>query len=229
MASRAGIDSMWTDRSGKGPVRVDLRTHNGKDIVVSSPGRPDAGLFTTEVGIGQYGVTVLDHANGMATFAAGGKRAQAHFVREVTKAGTRVYAEQLTQSDIGLTEQQVNELTATLSQVASAKLPNGWDAAGKTGTWQAADSTTRNAHTWMVGYTRALAVAVWLGTTDGKALVTTDGKFNVFGSTYAAPIWRQFMVDATASMELDPALRAFGLVPAAAASAPAVPTTKPAR
>jgi D-aminopeptidase len=27
------------------------------------------------VGIGQYGITVLDHANGMATFAAGDKRA----------------------------------------------------------------------------------------------------------------------------------------------------------
>jgi membrane peptidoglycan carboxypeptidase len=230
MASRAGIDSMWTDRTGKGPVRVDLRAHNGKDIVVSSAGRPDAGLFTTEVGIGQYGVTVLDHANGMATFAAGGKRAQAHFVREVTKSGTRVYAEQLTRSDVGLTEQQVNELTATLSQVPSAKLPNGWDAAGKTGTWQAADSTTRNAHTWMVGYTRALAVAVWLGTTDGKPLTTKDGKFDVYGSTHAAPIWRQFMVDATAAMGLDPALRAFASAPTASATAPAVaPTTRPAR
>jgi membrane peptidoglycan carboxypeptidase len=200
MASRAGIESMWTDQAGTDPARVDLRNPPGLD----------AGMFTTEVGIGQYGVTVLDHANGMATFAAGGKRAQAHFVREVTKTGTRVYAEQLSQSDIGLTEQQVGELTATLSQVPSAELSNDWDAAGKTGTWQSANSTTRNAHTWMVGYTRALAVAVWLGTTDGEPLLTTDGNEDVFGSTHPATIWRQFMVDATARLGLDAAYSKFG-------------------
>ncbi len=224
MASRAGIDSMWTDRSGTDPVRVDLRAEPGQDAVVRFAAGPDAGLFTTEVGIGQYGVTVLDHANGMATFAAGGKRAQAHFVREVTKAGTRVYAEQLSQSDIGLTEQQVDELTATLSQVPSAKLSNGWDAAGKTGTWQAATSTTQNAHTWMVGYTRALAVAVWLGTTDGEPLVTTDGDVNVFGSTHPATIWRQFMLDATTSLGLDTAYRKFRTPQLAGAP---VPTNAP--
>ena len=220
MASRAGIDSMWTDRSGTDPVRVDLRTQAGQDVVVRSNAGPEAGLFTTEVGIGQYGVTVLDHANGMATFAAGGKRAQAHFVREVTKAGTRVYAEQLSQSDIGLTGQQVDELTATLSQVPSAKLSNGWDAAGKTGTWQSATSTTHNAHTWMVGYTRALAVAVWLGTTDGKPLVTTDGNVDVFGSTHPATIWRQFMLDATTRLGLDPAHSKFGAPQPLGAPAP---------
>ncbi len=220
MASRAGIDSMWTDRSGNDPVRVDLRAQAGQDAVVRFTDGPDARLFTTEVGIGQYGVTVLDHANGMATFAAGGKRAQAHFVREVTQGGARVYAEQLSQSDIGLTEQQVDELTATLSQVPAAKLSNGWDAAGKTGTWQAAASTTRNAHTWMVGYTRALAVAVWLGTTDGAPLITKDGSADVFGATHAATIWRQFMLDATASLGFDPAYRQFRTPQAAGAPAP---------
>ncbi len=221
MASRAGIDSMWTDRSGTDQARVDLRAQAGPDLVVRSAAGPEAGLFTAEVGIGQYGVTVLDHANGMATFAAGGKRAQAHFVREVTKAGMRVYAEQLSQSDIGLTEDQVDELTATLSQVPSAKLSNGWDAAGKTGTWQAATSTTHNAHTWMVGYTRALAVAVWLGTTDGEPLITKDGSFEVFGSTHPATIWRQFMLDATTSLGLDTAHRTFRAPQPAGAPSPA--------
>jgi membrane peptidoglycan carboxypeptidase len=172
--------------------------------VAASASGASAGKFWTEVGIGQYGVTVLDHANGLATFAAGGKRAQAHFVKEATKNGVRVYAEALTQSDIGLSEPQIDELTWALSQVPSAKLSNGWDAAGKTGTWQAANSTTENAHTWMVGYTRALAVAVWLGTTDGKALTTNDGGNDVSGSTHAASIWRQFMIDATRALELDP-------------------------
>jgi membrane peptidoglycan carboxypeptidase len=34
--------------------------------------------FNAVVGIGQYAVTVLDQANGMATFVAGGRRATAH-------------------------------------------------------------------------------------------------------------------------------------------------------
>jgi membrane peptidoglycan carboxypeptidase len=61
----------------------------------------------------------------------------------------------------------------------------------------------------MVGYARALATAVWLGTTDGKALVTKSGATNVFGSTYAGPIWRQFMAEATSAMQLDTAKARF--------------------
>ncbi len=229
MASRAGIDSMWTDRAGEqDPVRVDLRTKTGKELMAVSSGS-STGLFTTEVGIGQYGVTVLDHANGMATFAAGGKRAQAHFVREVTRRGERVYAESLTQANIGLTEEQVDELTWTLSQVPSAKLSNAWDAAGKTGTWQDASSTTRNAHTWMVGYTRSLATAVWLGTTDGKALITADGKTDVFGSTHPAAIWRQFMTEATAALALDPKNRTFRKPKLAPSAAPPQPAPSASR
>jgi membrane peptidoglycan carboxypeptidase len=200
MARRAGIDSMWANRTGRESARVDLRGLTGPAL---------AEPFSTEVGIGQYGVTVLDHANGMATFAAGGRRAQAHFVREVSHRGQRVYAERLTQSDVGLTAAQIDELNWTLGQVPSARLGNGWDAAGKTGTWQDGASTTRNAHAWMVGYTGALAAAVWLGTSDGRALRTAGGRYDVYGASHAAPIWRQFMVGATAALGLDPAGRAF--------------------
>src|SRR5262249_11392152 len=68
MAIKAGVDSMWTNETGwPAPVRIDLRGRSGTDVV---------GHFSTEVGIGQYGITVLDHAGGMATFAAAGRRAQ---------------------------------------------------------------------------------------------------------------------------------------------------------
>jgi len=204
MARRAGIDALWTEDG----LRVDL----GPEVDVSP--------FTPEVGIGQFGVTVLDHANGMATFAAGGTRAPAHFVREVTRDGKRVYAEPLTQSEIGLTREQVDELTWVLSQVPSAHLENGWDAAGKTGTWQAGSSPTQNAHAWMVGYTGALASAVWLGTTDGTALITRDGD-DVYGSTHAAEIWRQFMTLALTELEFDPVAYHFQqpqVIPVAAAA-----------
>ncbi|MEU4481268.1 transglycosylase domain-containing protein [Micromonospora sp. NPDC023966] len=196
MAKRAGVESMWeTVKGNPQPQRVDLRDKPAEEV---------AGRFSTEVGIGQYGISVLDHANGMATFAAGGKRADAHFVRSVTKGDEKVWSEQLKQTDLGLDQEAINQLDWTLRRVRAAKLDNGWDSAGKTGTWQAGQSTTQNVHTWMVGWTGALASAVWLGTTDGKPLQTKDGSYEVYGSTGPGPIWRQFMEQATAALKLDP-------------------------
>ncbi|MDG4800679.1 transglycosylase domain-containing protein [Micromonospora sp. WMMD980] len=195
-ARQAGVGSMWeTVRGNPRPQRVDLRDDPADEL---------AEHFSTEVGIGQYGITVQDHANGMATFAAGGRRADAHFVRSVTKDDDKVWTEQLRQTDLDLDAEAVNQLDWTLRRVRAARLDNGWDSAGKTGTWQAGQSTTKNVHTWMVGWTGALASAVWLGTTDGKPLRTTGGSYEVYGSTGAAPIWRQFMTRATAAMKLDP-------------------------
>ncbi|WNM38422.1 transglycosylase domain-containing protein [Micromonospora halotolerans] len=196
MAKRAGVESMWeTVKGNPQPQRVDLRTEPADEV---------ARRFSTEVGIGQYGISVQDHANGMATFAAGGKRAEAHFVRSVTKGDEKVWGEQLKQTDLGLDQEAINQLDWTLRRVRAAKLDNDWDSAGKTGTWQAGQSTTQNVHTWMVGWTGALASAVWLGTTDGKPLRTTGGSYEVYGSTGPGPIWRQFMADATAALKLDP-------------------------
>jgi membrane peptidoglycan carboxypeptidase len=219
MAIRAGVDAMWTAVPGNPePVRVDTRGRSGRDAI---------DRFSTELGIGQYGITVLDHANGMATFAAGGKRAEAHFVRTVTRNGKQVYGEKLSRSDIGLNQEQINELNWTLRQVPAAKLSNGWDSAGKTGTWQAGKSLTQNAHTWMVGYTNALAAAVWLGTTDGKPLVTSSGGVNVFGANYPGPIWRQFMVDATSAMKLKKSGFGTPKFPGESASPSVVPSPPP--
>lgn len=196
MAKRAGVNSMWeTVRGNPRPQRVDLREQSAEEA---------AKHFSTEVGIGQYGISVQDHANGMATFAAGGKRAEAHFVRSVTKGDEKVWGEQLKTTDLGLDQEAINQLDWTLRRVRAAKLDNGWDTAGKTGTWQAGQSTTQNVHTWMVGWTGALAAAVWLGTTDGKPLKTARGSYEVYGSTGPGPIWRQFMERATAAMKLDP-------------------------
>ncbi len=196
MAKHSGIDSLWANVPDNPlPRRVDLTATTGPAV---------AGQFSTEVGIGQYGVTVLDHANGMATFAAGGKRADAHFVRQVTQGGDTVYSEHVALSEVGLDQEQIDELDWTLQKVTASQLNNGWDVAGKTGTWQHGNSTTDNAHTWMVGYTRALAAAVWLGTTDGAALVTKDGGHDVFGANYPGAIWRQFMTQALAALKLDP-------------------------
>jgi membrane peptidoglycan carboxypeptidase len=91
----------------------------------------------------------------------------------------------------------------TLKQVPVGNFSNDWDAAAKTGTWQYGTSTSQNSHAWTVGYTRALAAAVWVGTKDGGPLLTKSGGTDVFGSSFAGPIWRQFMAAATTAMNLD--------------------------
>ena len=126
MARDMGIDYMWND----GRERLDLRGIDIKTVVPSQ--------FDTILGIGQYPITVLDHANGMATVASAGLRAQAHFVQKVMKGDDVVYGETLPPPDQPrvLTPQQANDLTYALSQVSSAKVNIGWDTAGKTGTWE---------------------------------------------------------------------------------------------
>ena len=53
------------------------------------------------------------------------------------------------------------------------------------------------------------AAAVWVGTTDGTALITKDNSTEVYGSTHPGPIWQQFMREATAAMQLDTKLSQF--------------------
>lgn len=189
LARDAGIRWMWTDAR----EAIDLTAYPDMSAVVPSQ-------FGPHLGIGQYPVTVLDHANGMATMAAAGLPADVHFVERVTKGDTIIYGEKLDPDRARiLTPQQVNDLTYALSQVESAKVNIGWDTAGKTGTWEYAN-TSENAHAWMVGFSRRIAAAVWVGNrADEQPLRNSRGE-KVWGSGLPASIWRQFMTDATAAM-----------------------------
>src|SRR5262249_15579943 len=63
-AQAAGIRYIWDTELPPDKQRFDL-------------GQAKPGL-SAEIGIGQYPITVLDHATGVATIAARGARAQAH-------------------------------------------------------------------------------------------------------------------------------------------------------
>ncbi len=73
MARRAGIRTMWNDDQKP----FDLIKNKPKDLAPSQ--------FDRVAAYGQYPVTVLDHANGLATLANGGKYNKAHFVLKVEK------------------------------------------------------------------------------------------------------------------------------------------------
>ena len=55
------------------------------DLTKTRPRTSRREPFDNEVGFGQYPITVLDHANGMATFANDGVYNKAHFVNKVEK------------------------------------------------------------------------------------------------------------------------------------------------
>ncbi len=188
MARNAGIDYMWTDAR----QRQDLRAVKNMGEMVPS-------RFDTILGIGQYSVTVMDHANGLATFAAEGLRSTAHFVQKVTKDERVVYAETLPTGNQPrvFSQQNSNDLTYALSQVGSAKVNIGWDTAGKTGTWEYSQQSKENAHAWMVGYSRKLAAAVWVGNKAEEKPLRDKGNSIVYGSGVPADIWRKFMTNAT--------------------------------
>jgi membrane peptidoglycan carboxypeptidase len=192
MARNAGVDYMWNDaRQRQQLAGADIST-----LVQSQ--------FDTVLGIGQYPITVMDHANGVATFAAGGLRATAHFVTKVIDGDRPVYWEKLP-----VTEQRIlspeaeNDLTYALSKVSASNLSNGWDTAGKTGTWELGTNRNENADAWMVGFTRRLAAAVWVGNRGAEKALRDKYGQPIYGAGIPASIWRAFMTNATRNMKLD--------------------------
>ncbi|MGE5830692.1 MAG: transglycosylase domain-containing protein [Micromonosporaceae bacterium] len=196
MARAAGVNDMWAFETDNQKVRIDLAgLGNVADVVPLK--------FANEIGLGQYPVTVLDQANSMATFSAGGLRAQAHFVREVRRKATVVYSERLPAAGDPrvLSQAALDDLTYVLSQTSAGKL-SGRSSASRIGTWLLGSSTTETAHAWIVGYTGNLAMAVWVGNkADEKALRNKAGQL-VLGSGLPATIYRAFMTAAHTQLNL---------------------------
>jgi membrane peptidoglycan carboxypeptidase len=204
MAKAAGIDWMWTDAH----KRVHLPDENMADM---------QGNFDTILGIGQYAVTVVDHANGMATMAAGGLRATAHFVQSVKQAGKVTFSEKLPTNTQKIFSATVsNDLDYALSTVGGAKTlagqMSGWGVAAKTGSWQLGNSNSDNAHVWTAGFTKKIGVAVWVGSgaPEEFALKKADNKTTMWGADQPMQIFQRFTKEATAALGWKSAGMKFG-------------------
>ncbi|GGM29441.1 penicillin-binding protein [Dactylosporangium sucinum] len=204
VARAAGITEMWATVDGK-PKRVDLTKIDGAAAAKD--------FFSNEVAFGQYPVTVLDHAGGIATFAARGAAAKTHFLKEVWTGGKKTYAEVIKPVRIpGFTVEMSDDLNAVLQGVPehyklsmSGKRP----VAGKTGTWQLRDSKD-NAHAWMVGYSAydpgkksvGLAAAVWVGNRGDEEKIVKKGGTPIIGGNLPGPIWRDFLDAALTAVKM---------------------------
>jgi penicillin-binding protein 1A len=156
----------------------------------------------------EVGVTPLDMAHAYETIAHGGQRIggtlatglQPTGIQEVSAGGqtlqdghhrdvNRVLARRVLPPGVASTETSMLETVLSYGTAKSAAL--GQFAAGKTGT------TSNFGDAWFVGWDSKYTVAVWVGYPNKLVPMTTD--FNgqpVFGGTYPALIWHDFMLAA---------------------------------
>ena len=147
--------------------------------------------------LGTNDVTPMDMASAYATFANRGVHVPPVLVTRITRAdGTILYNHQHAQEKV-LDTAVADEVSAILQQAVErgtgtrARLDR--PAAGKTGT------TDAYADAWFVGYTPELATAVWVGFPEGQIPMRPPRTpIRVFGGTYPAQIWQQFMSGALA-------------------------------
>jgi membrane peptidoglycan carboxypeptidase len=179
-ARKAGIGTM-SDEDG---VPVSLTSTEASRLVPAK--------FDTDLTLGRYAVSVTDQANAMATFAAKGRSAGAHFVAKVVSGTQVVYGEALPASNSRpmLTAGAIADLNWTLSRTPAAALFGAEPSAGMAG-FAPAEATVPT-DGWMIGYTPQFGMAVWIG--GQPVLNRTDNP--------AAKIYQEFMNAAPSAMGL---------------------------
>ncbi|WP_243704669.1 transglycosylase domain-containing protein [Micromonospora sp. KC723] len=192
MAKKAGVTMMWQTDTNP-PKGHDLTKAKASDLA------PDP--FYHVVSYGQYPITVLDHANGIATFANKGVYNKAHFLLSAEKqnrdtgkweklGGEQLKPQQRINPDVVA---DVNDVLKDYPGRINHRLDGGREAAAKTGTWELGGGSRRNGDAWTVGYTPQLATAVWVGNKGKReALMLNNGK-DITGSSMPGEIWERVM------------------------------------
>ncbi|WP_420329817.1 transglycosylase domain-containing protein [Spirulina subsalsa] len=139
--------------------------------------------------LGAIGVTPLEMAGSYATFASTGWHSEPTIMVRVTDSRGNVILDNTPNPQLVLDPWATASLNAVLKGVIEGGTGTaaniGRPAAGKTGT------TSAERDVWFVGYVPQLSTAVWIGNDNFRPL----GK-GVTGGGYAAPIWRDFMLEA---------------------------------
>jgi membrane peptidoglycan carboxypeptidase len=146
--------------------------------------------------LGSDSVAPLAMAAAFAAFAAGGTYCTPVAITAVVDTDGNPLPVPAASCTPGALEPRIaNAVNHALQNVWSgtaATSPPPFPAAGKTGT------TSRNEHTWFVGYTPLRATAIWVGHAERMIpmqRVVINGRYirNVFGSSVAVPVWKGFM------------------------------------
>jgi len=190
VAKRAGVGMIWND-DGKA---IDLTNTDAKEAVKAGIGQ--------RVGFGQYGVTVLEHANGMATFANRGVYNKAHFVVKVEQKNRTTgkwerKGEEIRKPEERFRKPVMDDMNHALQKVSTShSLASGRAAARKTGTWETKPGAGENGDLWMVGYTPQIATAVWVGAANRRVGVKNIWGGDMQSHELPSDIWQAFMNEA---------------------------------
>lgn len=179
-----------------------LPQRSGCKVTASDP----CGTLLTplpSIALGSEEVTPLEQASAYATLAAGGIYRAPKVVSRVTDANGTVLeggpsapvqaiTPQIAATATGILQGVITQGTGTAAGI-------GRPAAGKTGTAE----DFRNA--WFVGYTPALATAIWMGYRDtNQPLLNIHGVGQVAGGTLPAQMWATYMKAALSGVAPSP-------------------------
>lgn len=148
-------------------------------------------------------VSPLLMASAYSAFANGGVRCAPMSIVEVADRDGNViksYAPSCNQA----MDQQVSDKVATVLKKVAANYPYvtvDHPVAAKSGT------TEDNTNVWMVGFSPQLATAAWAGFASNSSRGIQDMYINgtyyeaIYGGDFAAPMWSEYMQNATSGME----------------------------
>jgi penicillin-binding protein 1A len=150
------------------------------------------------IALGTAGVTPLEMAAAFSVFADLGNRHDPFLFWRVEDAYGRVLFEHIVQArpvlDPGTAYQVVDMMKAVVDTGSGRRVrEHGFTrpCAGKTGT------SNNFMDAWFTGFTPALCTSVWIGY-DRQARLADKNGVGITGGRGAAPIWAQFMLQATA-------------------------------
>jgi len=147
--------------------------------------------------LGSQEVTPLEMASAFGTLAADGRHFPHTAITKIVDSKGEVIFENVPEGEQVITHSIAYAATQILKGVITSgtarRAAIGRPAAGKTGTTQ----DYRDA--WFVGYTPDLSCAVWMGYTPERPMRNVHGR-RVFGGTFPAEIWREFMSKAHADL-----------------------------
>jgi len=212
-------DTMWN--AGFRPTLVDPRNAPFTQHEFSLGGSPLANPtredieITPSMVLGTQNTSPLALAAAYATFATGGiycepiaiVSVQDRFGNELPVPSANCQGGAMSR-EIALQVSYTLERSMFQGTGRIAALAGGRPSAGKTGT------TNGNEQTWFIGYTPQLSTAAWVGGHRGSQQnrnITLNGRFirQLFGSTIAAPMWRDFMNAALDGVEHEELLQPF--------------------
>lgn len=160
--------------------------------------------------IGSEKITPLSQAAAFAAFANKGEFCEPRAITSVTDKDDNKYKVPGESCSQQIDPTYIADLNGTLSDIAKNRVAKGAISvpiAGKTGTNNGATST------WFVGYTSGISSAAWVGRLKGQgeeveenwmhsALINdTRAPSMVDSSTFAAPLWVDFMEEAVYEYE----------------------------